>query len=57
MCLNVEQCNQFAVTAFRAFGVRIVGIASSTIRVKNQRFLNAQNNYDPLEIMHLPQTL
>lgn len=57
MCLNVEQCYQFAVTAFRAFGVRIVGIASSTIRVKNQRFLNAQNNYDPLEIMHLPQTL
>lgn len=57
MCLNLEQCNQFAVTAFRAFSVKIAGIASSTIHVKKQRLLDAQNNYDPLEIMHLPQTL
>lgn len=32
MCLNLERCDQFAVTAF---SVKIVGIANSTILVKN----------------------
>lgn len=57
MCLNLEQCDHFAVTAFRAFSVKIVGIANSMVHVKKQRLLDAQNNYDPLEKMHLPRTL
>lgn len=36
MCLNFKQCDQFAVTAFRPFSVQIVGIANSTIHVKNR---------------------
>lgn len=53
----LKQWDQFAVTALRAFSVKIVGVAKSTIRVKKQRLLDAQINHDPLEIMHLPQTL
>lgn len=57
MCLNLEQRDHFAVTAFRAFSVKIVGIANSMVHVKKQRLLDAQNNYDPLEKMDLPRTL
>lgn len=34
LCLNLKQWDQFAVTALRAFSVKIVGVAKSTIRVK-----------------------
>lgn len=57
LCLSLKQCDQFAVTALRASSVEIVGVAKSTIHVKKQRLLDAQINHDPLEIMHLPQTL
>lgn len=34
VCSNLERCDQFAVAAFRAFSVKIVGIANSTVRIR-----------------------
>lgn len=41
LCVNLKQCDQFAVTALRTLSVKIVGVAKSTVHVKNQRLLDA----------------
>lgn len=34
MCLNLEQCDVFAMTTFRPCSVKIVGTADSNVHVK-----------------------
>lgn len=43
LCLNLKQWDQFAVTALRAFSVKIVGVAKSTIRVKKIEIVRCSN--------------
>ena len=55
--LSLEERDQFAVTAFRAFSVKTVGVASSSVGVESQSPLDARDSGDPLGVTHLPQTL